>query len=210
MAIFLLLAIPFFSLGITTYYYKDRFSINLPLVTFLKGIICFFIALLFYLIIRSFFRPSFTGWGFYAFHLVYDHLLYVVLAIGGLFLFNGVPDGYNQQENIFESYIFLSGFFSLVAFVDFVENINRFDFFILFLLPLLRIATVLAATIFLVQFINDTSYMRFAFLAGLILLPFVLNLITVLFFSKIIFFAIIFTLLAIGGSLFLFYLYKDG
>jgi hypothetical protein len=210
MTLFSVLAIPLFSMGITTYYYKDRFSINLPLLTFLKGIICFFIALLFYLIIRSFFHQSYTGWGLYLYHLVYDHFLYIVLSICGLFLFNGIPDGYNQQENVFESYIFFSGFFTLVAFVDFIEYSKRFDFFILFLLPLLRISTILAVTIFLIQFINNTSYLRFAFLSGLILLPFILNLITVLFLGKLIFFAIILTLIIFGGALFLFYFYKDG
>ncbi len=209
MSLFLLLAVPLFSLGITTYYYRDRFAITLPLLTYLKGIICFFIALIFYFIIKSFFPVSYTTGGLYLQHLVSDHLLYLILALGGLFLFKGIPDAYNQQENIFESFIFLSGFYSLVAFIDLAENIGKFDLFILFLLPLLRISTIVYATIFLVQFINDTSYLRFAFLAGLILLPFIITFTTVFFVTKLIFLAVFSTVLILAASIFLFYVCKD-
>jgi hypothetical protein len=209
MPLFLLLALPLFSLGVTTYYNRDRFAITLPLMTFLKGIICFFIALLFYLIIRSFFPLSYTAGGLYVFHLVNDHLLYFILALGGLFLFKGIPDAYNQKENVFESFVFLSGFYSMVAFMDFVENLGKYDIFILFFLPLLRISTILCGTIFLVQFINDTTYLRFGFLAGLIFLPFVLTFTTIFFLHKLIFIALACVVLLFAASVFLFYIFKD-
>jgi len=209
MGLFLLSAIPLFSFAITTYYYRDRYSITLPLLTFLKGVVCFFLSLIFYLIIRSFILPSYTAGGFFLFHLIYDHLLYFMLAISGLFLFKGVPDVYNQQENIFESFIFFSGFYSLVAFVDFIEYFNKFNIFILFFLPLLRIVTVMCITIFLIQFVNDTSYLRFAFICGLILTPFILSFITILFLTNLIFLAIMCTLILLGGVFFLFYILKD-
>lgn len=209
MGLFLLSAIPLFSFTVTTYFYRDRYSITLPLLTFLKGVVCFFLSLLFYLIIRSFFPPSYTAGGFFLFHLVYDHLLYLLLAIGGLFLFKGVPDSYNQQENVFEAFVFFSGFYSLVAFVDFIEHFNEFNIFILFFLPLLRIATIVCATVFLVQFVNDTSYLRFGFLCGLILTPFILSFVTILFLTNLIFLAIVCALILVGGALFLFYVLKD-
>ncbi len=209
MSLFLLLALPLFSLSITTYYNRDRFAITLPLLTFLKGIICFFIALLFYLIIRSFFPVSYTAGGLFLYRLVNDHLLYLILSLGGLFLFKGIPDAYNQKENIFETFVFLSGFYTMVAFVDFVENFNKFDIFILFFLPLLRISTILCATIFLVQFINDSTYLRFAFLAGLILLPFIITFTTIFFLHKLIFIALASVLILFAASVFLFYILKD-
>jgi hypothetical protein len=209
MGLFLLSAIPLFSFTITTYYYRDRYSVTLPLLTFLKGVVCFFLSLIFYLIIRSFFPLSFTAGGFFLFHLIYDHLLYFILAIGGIFLFKGIPDSYNQQENIFETFVFLSGFYSLVAFVDFIEHFSEFNIFILFFLPLLRIATLLCITVFLVQLINEVSYLRFAFLCGLIATPFILSFITVLFLTNHTFLAIMFTLILLGGVFPLFYVLKD-
>lgn len=209
MILFLVTSIPIFFFGITTFLNSNRDSSTIPIKAFFKGFLWFWPAILLYLLLMSFFPISYNPFGFYVYFLLNDHLLHLILVIGGYLLFYGIPDYRNIKEKIFELFAFLAGYFTLISLFDFISNYNHFGGYILFMLPLIRMATILLVSLLLMKFLFEIGMLRFFYLSLLIIIPFIANIITVAYMGNQIIISILLILAYVIGSGLCFYFLRE-
>jgi hypothetical protein len=155
------------------------------------------------------FEPSYTASGFYLHSLLKDHILFLLTAVGWLFLLRNTALR-GKNDHLFRKLLaFLGGYYSAIAVYEYLENIAHLDFYVLFLLPVLQLATVLAAATCIALFVTQFGFMKYFSLLGLVGLPFILNISSVLFLRNFTVVAAFGAIIFISSAVFLFFRFKD-
>jgi hypothetical protein len=92
---------------------------------------------------------------------------------------------------------------------EYLDHITRLDLYILFLFPLLELAIILIASICISLFMSNFGVVKYISVFGLLSIPFILNLVTVLAIRNYPLAAVIGTCIFAGGAGFLFVKRKD-
>jgi hypothetical protein len=209
MVLFLIFLIPISLTAIIINYYREGDKIVLPLLPFFYGIVVFLPSILLYTIVTGFIEPSYTRWGFYFHTLLKEHLFMFGIAFGWAVILRKtlyLPVGRNS---FYKTLAFFGGYYSALNIYEYLERITHLDLYTVFLLPLLSLATVLIAALLLIQFVNLFGVVKYVSLAAVILFPFLITLVTVLYLRNLTVFSVIGTIIFIGAAGFLFFLQKD-
>jgi hypothetical protein len=155
MALFLLASLPLlFSLVVLLPWEPRRVPRTLTLVlTLLKGALIFFPGYLVILLTRRIFGFSHDGMLLYLSLLHQDHLVPLLVALGGFLLLQKKLDLSASDESIFLTvFAYLAGFFSLLNIADALRTWGAWQAYTLFLLPLLRIGAALLVSLLAQKF----------------------------------------------------------
>jgi hypothetical protein len=150
MALFLFTSLPLlFSLVVLLPWEPRRAPGTLTLVLILlKGALIFFPGYIVILLTRRIFGFSHDGVLLYLSLLQQDHLVPLLVALGGFLLLQKKLDLAASDESIFLAvFAYLAGFLSLLNIADALRTWGGWDAYTLFLLPLLRIGAALLVSL---------------------------------------------------------------
>ena len=155
MALFLLASLPLlFGLVVLLPWEPRRAPRTIALaLTFLKGALIFFPGYLVILLTRRIFGFSYDGLLLYLSLLHQDHLVPLLVALGGFLLLQKKMSFSSSDESIFLTvFAYLAGFFSLLNLADALRTWGGWEAYTLFLLPLLRIGAALLVSLLAQKF----------------------------------------------------------
>ncbi|MBN1413379.1 MAG: hypothetical protein JW969_21230 [Spirochaetales bacterium] len=150
MELFLILVVPLFYLVVNQIYNYPSNKLVIPYISFLKGMIWFFPALVAVYFFQGFLTPSYKSFFLFLDVFFRDHFFYFLLCTAGYFVFFGLPHIYASKEKFPNLLAFFSGFFSLVSLQYFFAGFGEFNFYTLFILPVTRCFSLLL-TVFLLD-----------------------------------------------------------
>jgi len=209
MLLFSLFAIPVFSLFTFRFYTIGKKNITLQFIPFLKGLLWFAISLI---LLIFFYQPSpgsYAGIPLFFFYYLNEHLLFIITALAGYFLFYGFYYNYKKDDKFLQSLFFLSGYFIGVSFQYFFRHYPYLDFYLLFILPLLRCSTVFLVSFFIDKIFNAYGRDKILYVVCILIIPAVLSLLSMLFANNFIFLSFLLSLAFTIGSFFIYYLLRD-
>jgi hypothetical protein len=171
MVLFLLFSVPLLYIGFTIFMQYESKKFTFHINACFKGLIWFFPSLLLYLIIISFFDPSYKPLHYYMFYFFRDHFLFCGLSIAGYFVFYRFSHPHEVHHPFLNLLAYFTGFFALVAIKDFFTFSREFNIYILFILPFLRLFSIIIMSFLMEKFIDGIGYEKIIFGAFLFLVP---------------------------------------
>ena len=206
MALFLLFFIPL-SFVLYIFYQRQKGAEAAVLgLHFLWGILSFIPAMVLFLMGRGFGALNYTAVAFYFYYFFYEHFLWLALAIILFMLVKRFILKELEDCPFPLNFAYGCGFYTAVAVFVCLDHINHFNFYLLFLYPLLALATVCGLACFLNLFFHSYGLLRWLSLGAIAILPFLLNLATVLAWRNLWFWSILTTLLLFAGAVVVFFL----
>jgi len=143
MVLFLITAVPLFvSFCLALFFPEEKVDRGI-IVSYLKGLLWFFPALVAFLLLRGMLSVEYSASGLYLYYLLHDYLFPVIPAILGYLLFFRVLDSKKSRPDLDESTMFFAGYFSLFGLLELILRFRWFDVQILFLRPVIFIIMVL-------------------------------------------------------------------
>jgi hypothetical protein len=207
MILFHLFAVPLFLLMLSGIYGSKSADFKQLRLLFLKGMLLFVPAFIIYIIFKSILSLSYRPFLLYLYGFFLDHFLYFFIVPIGLILLYGLSN-LRKVDFLSLSY-FYGGFYTLVSIQTILENWGQYNIYLLFYLPLLRVAAVLLAALFIVNIAYSYGWNRAGYLIALIILPFVAGCVTFFYRTCHFPFALLLTLFYVFASFALRYIVKE-
>jgi hypothetical protein len=200
MMLFLLFLIPVVLAAIIINFSRNGQAILLPLSSFFLGMLFFLPSFLLANLFSGLFEQSYTAAGFFFHAFFREHAIILTLCLGWIVLLRNFILLKPRESILYQVMAFFGGYYTLVNLHEYLARITHLDAYALFLLPLLNLAAVIVCALLLTQVVRHFGLARMGALAGLVALPFVMTVVTVLFQRNHQMFAVIGALLAAGGA----------
>lgn len=151
----------------------------------------------------------YTALAFYFYYFFYEHFLWLALAIIFFILVKRFILKDLEDSPFPLNFAYGCGFYTAVAIFVCLDHINHFNAYLLFLYPLLAMATVCGFAASLSGFSLTSGFARWLSLGAIAVLPFLLNLATVLAWRNLWFYSILTTLLIFAGAVAVFFVFGE-
>ncbi len=204
MTLFCILGMPLFTVFFLVFAYTNAFDPKMVFREAGKGLVCFFPAVVAYLVVDALFPTAYEGPMLYLTRTVLDLLAPMILSAASYFVIYRKEIIVPGEYQVLRFLSFGTGFFAAFAFFRMVNFQGWYEGYQYLLLPLLWMSVLLAAGYALAVFFSQGGLPRFVFLLAALALPFVLGFIPYLYIASRYFFAWTLSIAAFGGFFFLF------
>ena len=144
---------------------------SLTSISFLRGVGGYLLILIVLLLMRRFVVQPYSGVGGYLYATIFDYFVPLIGAFGLYHWFTPDVRGTATPDRELSLVSFLAGALSLAGFIDLLIRSEYMGTYELFLLPATRIGAMLLLPALYVLFCDETFWIRYLYLAALLLSP---------------------------------------